>query len=434
MKNLAIQTLGCKVNQYESEAISQLFQNAGYSIVSDLDIADVCVINTCSVTNMSDRKSRQLIRKCVNAKNKPLVVVTGCYSEAKPEEAAMIEGVSVVIGTNNKNEILSLVEKTLETGGKTIEIFPENKDSSFNFAPVSDYLEKTRAIIKIQDGCNSFCSYCIIPYVRGRCRSRNPDDILAEAVSLAKNGYKELVLAGIHVCRYGTDLDGITFTELLSQLENVKGIERIRLSSIEPSAFTDDFFEFYKKTKKLCPHFHISLQSGSNAVIERMNRHYTREAFIEIVRKLREIKVITTITTDVIVGFPGETEEEFNDTLDLISKVKFLKVHVFKYSKRAGTKAAEMENQINGTISEQRSKKAIKLSEETEAEVLREYIGKTLNILFEEEKNGYMYGISENYIPVFVEKGEVEQREVKPVLIEKVLDLSAYGKIKACKT
>ena len=428
MKSLAIETLGCKVNQYESEAISQIFKSGGYKIVNDLDIADICVINTCSVTNMSDRKSRQLIRRCVKAAKNPLVAVVGCYSEAKPEEAAAISGVSVVIGTNNKKEIFNLINKAYEEKTKITEIFPESRENSFNFAPLTDYIEKTRAIIKIQDGCNSFCSYCIIPYVRGRCRSRDFLDIIKEAEQLSENGYKEIVLAGIHVCHYGMDLDGVTFTDLLKSLSDVPKIERIRLSSIEPSAFNEEFFEFYKKSDKLCPHFHISLQSGSDTVLKRMNRKYAGDDFLKIVKKLREIKPETNITTDVIVGFPGETEDEFLSTMNLISKAGFLKVHTFKYSKREGTKAAEMENQIDGNISEERSKMVIKLSEEIEKNVLNSYIGKTLNVLIEEEKDGFMYGISENYIPVFVEKDSLKKGQIYKVVIEKTIGLSVYGK------
>ena len=428
-KRLAIQTLGCKVNQYESEAISEIFQSNGYTIVADLDIADVCIINTCSVTNMSDRKSRQLIRRCVKAGNNPIVAVTGCYSEAKPEEAAGISGVSVVIGTNNKKEIFNLVNKAYEEKRSITQIFPESSENSFNFEPVTNYNQRTRAIIKIQDGCNSFCSYCIIPYVRGRCRSRDSAEIIKEAGFLAKNGYKEIVLAGIHVCHYGMDLEDMTFVRLLKMLENIEGIERIRLSSIEPSAFTDEFFEFYKTTNKLCPHFHISLQSGADSVLSRMNRHYTCEDFLKITEKLTEIKENTEITTDVIVGFPGETEEEFSETISLILRVGFLKVHTFKYSKREGTRAAKMPCQISGEVSEKRSKRVMELSEELEAKVLNSYIGKTLNVLFEEEKDGYMYGVADNYIPVFVDKKGVIKGGIYKVSVEKVKELSAYGRL-----
>ena len=429
MRNLAILTLGCKVNQYESEAISQIFQANGYNIVTDLDIADICVINTCSVTNMSDRKSRQLIRKCVKANKNPLVAVIGCYSQAKPLEAANIPGVSVVIGTNNKKEIFSLVNRAIEDKNSIVKLFPETRENSFNFEPVTSYQEKTRAIIKIQDGCNSFCSYCIIPYVRGRCRSRNADDIIKEASDLADNGYKELVLSGIHVCHYGVDLTDMSFVELLSMLSEISKIERIRLSSIEPSAFNDQFFEFYKHSKKLCPHFHISLQSGSNSVLKRMNRHYSSEDFHKIIKKLREINPFTEITTDVIVGFPGETEEEFSDTVNLVLNAGFLKVHTFKYSKREGTKAALFENQISGSISEERSKKIIKISEQIEINRLQAYVGKRLNVLIENEKDGLMYGVSENYIPVFINEKNLICGKIYNVLIERAEGLSAYGRL-----
>ena len=429
MKKLSISTLGCKVNQYESEALAQLFVSNGYTIVDENEDADVCIVNTCSVTNMSDRKSRKMIRRCTNSKNAPVVVVTGCYSEAKPEEAAEIEGVSIVTGTNNKKAIFDLVEKQLREKKKIVEIFEENIETSFNFDAVTDYQDKTRAIIKIQDGCNSFCSYCIIPFVRGRCRSREMGDILNEVAGLCQNGYREIVLAGIHVCNYGMDKENLTLSKLLIELEKIEGVERIRLSSIEPSAFTDEFYRMYENSKKLCPHFHISLQSGSDSVIKRMNRQYSRKDFLDIIDQLKRINENTTITTDIIVGFPGETDEEFEQTIDLIKKSKFLKSHIFKFSKRTGTAAAQMSDQIDGKTADLRSKKAIEMAEKTEMEVLDSFIGKTLNVLFEDEKDGYISGFSENYISVFVPKNSKLIGKICKVSIGRIENLSAYGEI-----
>jgi threonylcarbamoyladenosine tRNA methylthiotransferase MtaB len=429
LKKLAISTLGCKVNQYESEALAQLFIANGYTVVSENDDADVCIINTCSVTNMSDRKSRKMIRRCTNSEKNPIVVVTGCYSEANPEEVSKIDGVSIVTGTNNKRAIFDLVESQIEGKKKIIEIFDEGIGTSFNFDAVTNYLDKTRAIIKIQDGCNSFCSYCIIPFVRGRCRSREMSVILDEVEKLSKNGYKEIVLAGIHVCNYGMDKENLTLSKLLVELEKIDGIERIRLSSIEPSAFTKEFYSMYERSKKLCPHFHISLQSGSDSVIKRMNRHYSRNDFLAIIDRLRNINQNTTITTDIIVGFPGETDDEFEQTIDLIKKAKFLKAHIFKYSKRSGTVASDMPDQIDAKIADVRSKKAIKTAEIIENEVLNSFVGKSVNVLFQDEKEDFISGFSENYIPVSIPKNTDLIGKICRVKINKIQNLSAYAEL-----
>lgn len=406
MKTFRIVTLGCKVNQYESEALAQLFLSKGYRLAKEGEPASVSVINTCSVTNISDRKSRKTIRQCV--KDGGVVAVCGCYAQAKPEEAAQIEGVDIVIGTGNKQELFSLVEQKLaEQKMEKITIYPLTAETSFDAKAVTDYQEKTRAIIKVQDGCNSFCSYCIIPYVRGRLRSRNPLEILEEVKILAQNGYQEIVLAGIHVCHYGKDFPEDapirTLVELLQELEQIDGIRRIRLSSIEPFAFTEEFFRYYQTTKKLCPHFHISLQSGSDSVLKRMNRHYTGAYYLETVEKLRQIKPNTMITTDVIVGFPGETDAELAETLELIQKVRFLKVHTFPYSRRSGTVADTMPNQIPTAVKSARSKQVLAVSDQLETKILEESVGKELQVLAEEPKNNGIYGLSENYLPVIIE-------------------------------
>ena len=409
MKTFRILTLGCKVNQYESEAMAQQFLRAGYRPAEEGETVSVSVVNTCSVTNMSDRKSRKMIRQC--AKDSTVVAVCGCYAQAKPEEAAAIDGVDIVIGNGDKHKLFSLIEQGLQK--KEMEIFSKIKlseltaETSFDSVPITDYREKTRAILKIQDGSNSFCSYCIIPYVRGRLRSRNPLEILEEARILAQNGYKEIVLAGIHVCKYGIDFpegsEISDLTDLLQKMEEIDGICRIRLSSIEPFAFHEKFFLYYTTSRKLCPSFHISLQSGSDTVLKRMNRHYTAEYYLKTVKKLREIKPETTVTTDVIVGFPGETEEEFQQTVALVKQVKFLKIHTFPYSRRSGTVADGMPNQIPSSIKDQRSKVMLRISEESEKEVLQSYLGKPLSVLAEEPKAGGIYGLSENHLPVILE-------------------------------
>ncbi len=432
MKTFRILTLGCKVNQYESEALSQLFLSHGYQPAEDGEPATVSVVNTCSVTNISDRKSRKLIRQC--AKDGGIVAVCGCYAQAKPEEAAQIEGVDLVLGNGNKQELFSLIEERLqEKELEKITIFPLTAETSFSMGAVTDYREKTRAIIKVQDGCNSFCSYCIIPYVRGRLRSRNPLEILEEVRLLAQNGYQEIVLAGIHVCHYGKDFPDTApirdLVDLLKELEQISGIQRIRLSSIEPFAFTEKFYEFYRETKKLCPHFHISLQSGSDTVIARMNRHYTAKFYLETVETLRQIKPQTTITTDVIVGFPGETKAEFQETLALIKKVRFLKVHTFPYSRRSGTVADTMPNQIPTDIKTKRSKEVLALSSQIEAEILSEFVGKELSVLAEEPKSSGFYGLSENYLPLIIETNEKLSNEIYRVVPYKTDGQFLYAKL-----
>lgn len=429
MKKACILTLGCKVNQYESEALAQMLQNKGYEVTHEFKKSDVYIINTCSVTNMSDRKSRQLIRKCIRTGEKPIVAVTGCYSQAKPNEVGEIEGVDIVIGTDNKTQLIDLIEKEFEKREKFVFEKKDELSHSFDFQPLENYIEKTRAIIKIQDGCNSFCSYCIIPYVRGRCRSRNKDEILKEIENLSKNGYKEIVLSGIHVSNYGIDMNDMTFPKLLSEIEKIDGIERIRLSSVEPLAFDEEFFEVFKNSKKICPHFHISLQSGSDTVIKRMNRHYTADFFENAVKRLREINPNTLITTDIIVGFPEESEKEFEETLKFIEKIRFLKVHTFKYSRRDGTKAAEMKNQVPESVKDTRSKKVIELSDKIEKEVIKSFENKKLSVLFEEEKNGFWCGVSDNYINVYVKSEESLKGKIREVLIKNTDNLSLYGEI-----
>ena len=418
MKTFRIVTLGCKVNQYESEALSQSFLANGYRPAQVGEHATVGVVNTCSVTNISDRKSRKLIRQTV--KECDLLAVCGCYSQAKPEEAAAIQGVDLVIGNGNKHQLFTMIEHLLEKKElEKISIFPLTPETSFDQKPVTEYQEKTRAIIKVQDGCNSFCSYCIIPYVRGRLRSRNPLEILEEIRLLSQNGYQEIVLAGIHVCHYGKDFENFSpvkdLVDLLREIEKIDGIRRIRLSSIEPFAFTEKFFQFYRETKKLCPHFHISLQSGSDSVLKRMNRHYTGEYYRQTVETLRNIRPETTITTDIIVGFPGETEEEFSETISLAERVGFLKIHTFPYSRRAGTAADGMAGQLSAAIKSERCQKLLSLSDKWEEKNLSQFVGCTLSVLAEEEKGTGMFGFSENYLPVILEDKTIVPHQIYQV-------------------
>ncbi|MGO1469088.1 MAG: tRNA (N(6)-L-threonylcarbamoyladenosine(37)-C(2))-methylthiotransferase MtaB [Tissierella sp.] len=403
MKRVAFHTLGCKVNQYETGAMEKIFEDRGYSIVSDSDVADIYVINTCTVTNLSDRKSRQFIRRVKRQNEESVIAVVGCYSQVSPEEIEDIPVVDVIMGTTERNRIVDLCEMA-KMENKKVNIVKDIKENrSFEKLEIDNVNSKTRAYIKIQDGCNQYCSYCIIPYARGPIRSRGLEDIIEEAETLSKVGFKELVLTGIHVASYGKDLKNISLIDVIEKISQIKGIQRIRLSSVEPNLIDEEFMKRIVNTKKVCDHFHLSLQSGSDEVLKRMNRKYTVEEFKEKTDIIRRFMPDAGLTTDIIVGFPGETEEEFNETLELVRKIEFSKIHVFKYSPREGTPAAKSKEQINGKIKNERSKTLIKLSEKLTDKFNSRFIGKKLDILFEEEnsKNDHIYeGYTRNYIRV----------------------------------
>lgn len=423
IKTVAFVTLGCKVNQYETNAMIQQFKNNGYNIVEHNEKADIYIINTCTVTNMSDRKSRQMIRRMKEQNKDAIIVACGCYVQVAQKEIENIEEIDIAIGNNEKSKIVEIVEDYMK---KHFE--PEEKKNSYTeilqkdnlnilkkaknviaqdvmqqkeFVDLGDvtYTSKTRAVIKIQDGCDRFCSYCIIPYARGRVRSRKPDKILEEAQDIAKEGIKEIVITGIHIASYGKDLKNeYKLIDLLEELNKIKGIERIRLGSIEPLLITEQFVERLKKLDKICHHFHLSLQSGCDETLKRMNRRYTTEQFRTIVDILRKNYDDVILTTDIIVGFPQETEKEFETTYQFLKEIKFYKMHIFKYSQRKGTKAAQMEGQIDGSIKEKRSQKLIELSDKNEEDYNKQYINKTVEVLWEEEKNGHYQGHTKNYI------------------------------------
>ena len=341
-KTFSILTLGCKVNQYESEAMSELFESRGYRQVENDDFSDVYIVNTCTVTNLSDRKSRQFIRK--SKKNNPnsVVAVVGCYSQVSPEEVKSIEGVDVVVGTTERNRIVDLIEESKKNNEK-INIVKDLKNvREFANTTNFDSNNRTRAYMKVQDGCNRFCTYCIIPFARGPIRSRTIEDSVREARTLADRGFKEIVLTGIHIGSFGMDLGDMRLIDLIEAIAEVDGIERIRLSSVEPIIITDNFMERGLKTGKLCDHFHLSLQSGSNNILKAMNRRYTREDYIEKANIIRKYMPHAGLTTDIIVGFPGESQEDFEDSMKIVKEVGFSRIHVFKYSKRKNTKAAVM--------------------------------------------------------------------------------------------
>ena len=394
MKKVAFITLGCKVNQYETNAMSQKFIESGYQIVEHTEEADIYIVNTCTVTNMSDRKSRQMLRKMKEQNPKAILIAVGCYAQVGRQELEKIPEIDFVLGNHEKVNIVEYLEKKIEF--KISDLMQEKDYEEYGDITFS---EKTRAVIKIQDGCDRFCTYCIIPYARGRVRSRNPENIISEITKIAQRGIKEVVITGIHIASYGKDFKNDYYLiDLLEEINKIPGIERIRLGSIEPLLITQDFVKRLKELDKVCHHFHLSLQSGCNDTLKRMNRRYTTQEFQNIVDILRENYDDVILTTDIIVGFPGETEEEFNETYEFLKKIKFYKMHVFKYSPRKGTKAAVMKNQIDGNVKEHRSKILIELSDSNEAKYQEELIGKEVEILWEEEKDGFYKGHTANYI------------------------------------
>ena len=403
---VAFFTLGCRVNQYESEAMTEKFIREGYSVVESSEVADVYVINTCTVTNMGDKKSRQIISRAKRLNSEAIIAVVGCYSQMSPDEVSAIEGVDVVLGTRNKGDVVYYVNKAREEGNLQIHVGEVLKNNKFEELNIEDYQDKTRAFLKIQDGCNRFCAYCLIPYARGSVCSKDFNKVIEEIKKLASHGFKEVILSGIHTASYGVDLEGnVTLVNLLEEIENLDGIERIRIGSIEPAFFTEEVVEKIKKMKKLCPQFHLSLQSGCNATLKRMNRRYTAEEYENIVNTLRNNINDVSITTDVIVGFPGETEEEFKETYEFLKRLKLTKTHIFKYSIREGTKAATMPNQVDGNIKEERSKLLIELNNLNEKEFISKYLNKEVDVLIEQEikgQEGVFEGYSRNYIKVEV--------------------------------
>ena len=399
--NVAFLTLGCKVNQYETNGMIQRFQDRGYNLVEFDEKADIYVINTCTVTNMSDRKSRQFIRQAKKNNPDAIVVAVGCYVQVAKEEIESIPEIDLTLGTNDKVEIVDHVEKFINDKIKKDAVDNILYEAEFDDFGIVTYTEKTRAVIKVQDGCDRFCSYCIIPFARGKIRSRKPESVIEEIKEIANAGIKEVVITGIHVASYGRDFENdYRLIDLLEEINEISGIERIRLGSIEPLLITEEFMDRLIKLYKVCHHFHLSLQSGNTNTLKRMNRRYTAEEFEVIVNRLRSYYDDVILTTDIIVGFPGETDEEFNDTYEYLKRINFYKMHVFKYSPRKGTKAAEMKNQISGDIKEVRSKALLNLSDENEIRYLDSYIGKEVNVLFEEFDGEYYKGHTENYIMV----------------------------------
>ena len=404
---VAFATLGCRVNTYESEAMTEKFVREGYEVVDFNEMADVYVVNTCSVTNMGDKKSRQIIGRARRQNPEAIIAVVGCYAQIAPTEVSGIEGVDVVLGSRNKGEIVYYVNKAKDEGKQQVKVGAVLKNKVFEDLKIEEYNNKTRAFLKIQDGCNRFCAYCLIPYTRGSVCSKDPKKVLEEIRSLADHGFKEIILSGIHTASYGVDLDEkVTLVDLLEEIEKIDGIERVRIGSIDPTFFTEDVVRRILALKKLCPHFHLSLQSGCDATLKRMNRRYTAKEYEDIVNLLRDKIEDVSITTDVIVGFPGETDEEFEETYEFLKRIALSKTHIFKYSPRKGTRAENMENQVDGNKKDERSKKLIELNNINEGNFTKGLVGKTVGVLMEQEvkgKEGVFEGYTKNYVKVHVE-------------------------------
>ena len=373
---------GCKVNQYETNAMEQQFINNGYEIVKNIDVADIYVVNTCTVTNVAERKSRQMLRRVKQINPEALLVVCGCYVEVAQKELEAIEEIDLIINSKEKKNIVAIIEQFKDGNKEHIE---DNLDEFVDFGSVT-YTDKNRAVIKVQDGCNMFCTYCIIPYARGRIRSRKIESVVKEVKDIASKGIKEVVITGIHIASYGKDWkdENIRLIDLLEEINKIDGIERIRLGSLEPTIITTEFLERLTKLEKICDHFHLSLQSGCDDTLKRMNRKYTTSGFRQIAKLLRKAYPEVSLTTDIIVGFPGETEEEFNKTYEFLKEIKFYKMHIFKYSPRRGTPAEKMDNQVKN----------------------EKYVGKNVKVLFEEFENGHFKGHTTNYMMVNVEGEE----------------------------
>lgn len=417
MKKVAFCTLGCKVNQYETNAMEQKFIQAGYEIVDFSEKADIYVINTCTVTNMSDKKSRQMIRKAKQLNKSAIVVAVGCYVQTAKEKLENIEELDLILGNNEKKDIVKYVEEH-KNGTKQIkynDVLHQDEYDEYGFVT---HIEQTRAIVKVQDGCDRFCSYCAIPYARGKVRSRKIENIIEEITKLAEDGIKEVVITGIHIASYGKDLkENIGLIDVLEKINEIEEIQRIRLGSLEPMLINESFLSRLSKLDKICHHFHLSLQSGCNETLKRMNRRYTTEEFRNVVKLLRSTYKDVILTTDIIVGFPGETEEEFEKTYEFLKEINFYKMHIFKYSKRDGTKAAIMPNQIAPNIQEERSRRLIDLSNENQKKYNEAYIGKTVQVLFEEESNGYIKGHTQNYLVVNI-NGNIEKFHNKVIQVQ----------------
>ena len=430
MTTAAFYTLGCKVNQTETAALQQLFERAGYTAVSFSDTADVYVINTCTVTHLGDRKSRQVIRRARRINPEAVIVVTGCYAQVSPDDVMAIPEVDLVIGTHSRDKLPQLVQEA--KNGRLNCVAPHEEKQGFELLPASQSGERTRAFLKVQEGCRQFCSYCIVPYARGPLYSRPPQEAAQEAQRLAAQGYREVVLTGVHLGSYGVDLPGdIALSDLIRQLAPIEEIQRIRISSIEPTEITPDLIEVLIDHEKVCRHLHVPLQSGDDTILKRMNRKYDSGEFLQLVRWLRMQIPEIALTTDVMVGFPGETDAQFAHTMNMVNKSGFSRLHVFKYSPRTGTPAAKFSGQVPHRVKEERSRSLTELGEELAASFRRQFIGQTTDVLFEEKAgDNLLAGLTEHYVRVITEAPETLLGQVVATAIVGEKEDALSGQIK----
>lgn len=428
MPKAAFYTLGCKINQTETAALQSLFTKAGYETVPFTQTADVYIINTCTVTHLGDRKSRQMIRRARRGNPGAVIVVTGCYAQVSPEEVLTMPEIDLVIGTHSRDRLPQLVE---EARGKRLNcVSPVEEKHSFESLPAAQTGDRTRAFLKVQEGCRQFCSYCIVPYARGPLFSRSPEETVEEAARLAGQGFLELVLTGVHLGSYGSDLPGnMTISDLIRLLTRVDGIERLRISSIEPAEVTSDFILAVMDEPKVCRHLHIPLQSGDDEILRRMNRKYSARDFLQLVSRLRSLDPDIALTTDIMVGFPGETEEQFKNTLDLAERCRFSRMHIFKYSPRRGTPAAEYPCQVPYRVKEERAARLSLLGDRLAAGYTRRFPGRKLKVIFEEKAEQEITGLTEHYVRVFAQGGESALGKLLDVEITGLAAEGLRGKI-----
>lgn len=428
---IAFYTLGCKVNTYETESIWELFKLQNFTRVDHKEFADVYIINTCTVTNSADSKSRKAIRRLIKINPEAVIAVMGCYSQISTDDIFSIDGVDIVIGTKHREHLLALVNKVLNERQRIKEVSDISRYRVFDEVNVTNFTENTRAFLKIQDGCNNFCTYCIIPYARGPVRSRPKDSVIEEATHLVKNGYHEIVLTGIHTGGYGKDLENYSFFNLLNDLKEVKGLKRLRISSIEINELSDEILNLLANNIIFAKHLHVPLQSGSDEILTLMKRKYNKEQFLEHINHIKRLIPGIAITTDVIVGFPGETDELFEEMYEFIQKVEFSELHVFPYSKRNGTKAAKMDGHLNGIIKSARVNQLLELNVQLATKFINNSMNNELSVIFEKSDELYTYGHSDTYIYVKVKRDESLHNKIKNVTIEKVKYKDTFVKLKS---
>ncbi len=431
MPKVALTTLGCKVNQFETETMEGLFKQKGYEIVPFEETADFYVINTCSVTSLGDRKSRQIIRRAQRQNEQAIIAVCGCYSQVHPEEIKAIEGVRVVLGTKERSQIVELVEQAAREDGIIDEVGNIMEARDFEDIPLYDMPQRTRAFLKIEDGCQNFCSYCIIPYARGPVKSRHLDKIHAEARKLVAAGFKEIVLTGIHLGAYGRDLAGdVTLADACREVLKVEGLKRLRLGSLESIELSPDLFALIRSDERFCAHLHLPLQAGSDAVLKDMNRHYDTAEFARLIAHVEQEVPGVAVSTDIIVGFPGETEEQFQQGLAFVEKMNFSRMHVFPYSRRSGTPAAERKDQIPDPVKKERAHRMQELAARKTQEFHQQFLGKTMRVLFETNTDGITDGLTDNYIRVYTD-GAVDCGELYTVQLERLYRDGVWGTVTA---